>query len=97
MLYLYELSYTVHPESIDKDDLIEELNNQGLRNCSDVNDQQTLIQISTKYGISDVAEAIKCSFEELALDDTEITFHLVKVMKDSIRDYEFSDGSWDDA
>lgn len=94
MLYLYELSYTVHSESVDIDELIEELNNQGLQDCSTVDDQQTLIQISSKYQINDVVEIIKRSFKELTSDDAEITFHLTKVRRYLVANYEFVDGSW---
>lgn len=94
MFYLYELSYTVHRESVDIDELIEELNNQGLQDCSTVDDQQTLIQISSKYQINDVVEIIKRSFKELTSDDAEITFHLTKVRRYLVANYEFFDGSW---
>lgn len=94
MFYLYELSYTVHGESVDIDELIEELKDSGLRKCYLVEDQQTLIQIFSKKSSMQVVGIIKKIFEELVPNSPKIRFHLSKFEKGSTQDYEFCDCGW---
>lgn len=91
---MYELSYTVHGESVDIDELIEELKNCGLRNSYLVEDQQTLIQIVSRKSSMQVVRIIKKIFEELAPDSPKIRFHLSKFEKGSTQNYEFSNCGW---
>ena len=94
MLYLYELSYTVHHGSIDKDRLIEELKDRGLINSVLVEDQQTFVQIISKNSDTLVSKIIKQVFEYLIPSSSTVTFHLSKFEKGSTQDYEFLDGWW---